>query len=418
MKKKIHWYIASYGLSLLIIIFSIVFLLYKFVFIRNWIDQKAVMQKKIGSIINKVPYEEYFYIQQQKPSTFFTTPAFPSYTEWCHDNRKLCSMIPLQQMYADIQWIGSIQFVWSQESPNKFLWLSKLLDNLSNLAPYWDYPYAFGQLLIPMAKKQAAGESIETINTSWDNAKNLSDRSEKYLCDAELVSTINELDEETFINTYYTPEKKEALRNPCPTYDRPHYAAFNAFYYRKDAKESARNYRISSFTDKSPWLAPIMAALVYWRGWEHLKSATIWYDKYLSLASSLAWENNPDERLVREADESLKKAVFELQLQLITDADNTTNKSCKKSFDCLKNRWYLKNEIQKSYNDICKKGTEQNNLRCTLLTVWLDNKRITLQGDIIYPIFPWGFVFARSDEYDSRWIEWIKTEEENVKANG
>lgn len=378
------------------------FVSYQQVFIRS--DERPRSRaNKIGKVVNRVPYTQYFYIQQEKPSVFFTTPAFSTYTEWCHDNKKLCGVLPLQQMYADLQWIWSIQFVWAVDNPNKNLWLSKLLDNLSNLAPYWDYPYTFAQLLVPMAKKQVDQESPVIVKQSWEDAKLLAAKWEKYLCNPELITKINNLDENNFISTIYDKVKKKEYQNPCPYYERAHYAAFNAFYFRKDINESARNYKISSFTDWSPWLAPVMAALVYGRWGEHIKSASIRYDKYVSLSSQ--WVTD-DEIIAKETDESFKKAVFELQLQLITEADDASNKICNKSYECLQQNGYVKTSVEKSYNDICKWGQVVENLRCILLLAWLQNKWIWIDGSLTYPLNDW-FKFARSTEYESRWIQGI-----------
>lgn len=389
----------------------LIFLIYKHVFIRSSTVVWPTFSNIIWTYVNPLPYEEYFYIRQKKPSTFFTTPAFPTYTKWCHDNKKLCSILPLQQLYADTQWIWSIQFIWSQESPNQYLWLSKLLDNLSNLAPYWDYPYAFWQLLIPLTKKQTISEWTWIAEQSWRDAKVLADRWEYYLCKQDLIEQISSLNEETFIDTYYNENAKKALSNPCPTYERAHYAAFNAFYYRKNAEESAKNYKISSFTQWSPWLAPIMAALVYGRWGEHIKSASIWYDKYISLAEKVSNDPEASDIIKNETNESLKKAVFELQLQLITDADDASKQSCKKSYECLQKNWHIKNAIEKSYNTICQKWQVDTNLRCVLLYIWLTNKRISLDGKMIYPLVPEIFDFAWSNVYNSWWIEWKKDTE-------
>lgn len=386
--------------SVLILLGCIAFLVYKFVFIRNP-ERPYRVANKIGHVINPVPYTDYFYIQQAQPSVFFTTPAFPSYTKWCHENKKLCSVLPIQQIYADTQWIGSIQFVGSQDKPNKNLWLSKLLDNLTNLSPYWDYPYAFAQLLVPMGKKQVFWESEEDIEQSWLDAKILAERWEYFICDPNKVSAISNLDEKRFINTVYNPVEKQKYWNPCPTYERSHYAGFNAFYYRKNAEDAARNYKISSFTDWAPGLAPIMAALVYGRWGDHIKSASIWYDKFLSLSEQ---HPNPDEIIYKEIDESMKKSVFELQLQLITDADNDSNKVCEQSYDCLQQKGFIKAAVNKSYNDICKKGTDYENIRCVLLRVGIEKKWIGLDGSLRYPLND-NFVYAWSTEYKSRWIE-------------
>ncbi len=396
--------------TIAIIILSICFIAYKHIFIRN--DNTQVANStvgRIGWVINKIPYTVYFYQQQKQPSVFFTAPAFPEYVKWCHDNKKLCSVLPIQQIYADMQWLGSIQFVGGQANPNELLGLSKLLDNLSNLAPYWQYPYAFGQLLVPMPKMAEWRSPDDMIKQSWEDAKVLSNKWEYYTCDPQKISKISGLDHENFITKVYDTSMQDGFKNPCPSYERSHYAAFNAFYFRKDSEESARNYKVSSFTEWSPWLAPIMAALVYGRWGEHIKSASIWYDKFLSFQQ----RGDQNEIITKEMNEALKKAVFELQLQIITEADNASNKQCKQSFDCLVENGHIKKSILNSYNTICKKGTDVNNLRCELLNIWLQNKRITQDWELEYPVNN-AFTFAWSKEYSSRWII---SKEDKVNAN-
>ena len=401
--KRIYKNIVKNIVPIIIFFLALSFIWYKKVFIRS--DLRPFSRSnRIGKIINPVPYTEYFYSQQKRPSVFFTTPAFPAYTQWCHENKKLCSILPIQQIYADMQWIGSIQFVWSIDSPNKYLGLSKLLDNLSNLAPYWDYPYAFWQILVPMGKKQIESEPIEIVKQSREDARILAAKWETYICNPWTIAKINSLDEKNFIEKFYDTNEKALYSNPCPTYERSHYAAFNAFYYRKDATEAARNYMISSFTDWSPWLAPIMAALVYWRWGEHIKSASIWYDKYISLSARGATD---DEIIIKETSESLKKAIFELQLQIITEANDENWKACKTSYSCLQKNWYIKKSIEKSYNQICENGKNTNNLRCVLLYEGLRNKWIWVDWSLVYPVSSW-FVFAWSKDYESRWIEGVE----------
>jgi hypothetical protein len=409
------WYkkmtsIKKHITTLAVILLFIWFLLYKHVFIRNDSVQVAnSIVGKVWNVINRIPYTVYFDQQQKQPNVFFTAPSFPEYVKRCHDNKKLCSVLPIQQIYADMQRLGSIQFVWGQANPNELLWLSKLLDNLSNLAPYWQYPYAFGQLLVPMPKMAEWRVEDNMIQQSREDSRLLANKWEYYTCDPQKIAAINTLSEDEFIDNIYNKKDQGSYENPCPSYERAHYSAFNSFYFRRDAEESARNYKVSSFTEGSPWLAPIMAALVYWRGGEHIKSASIWYDKFISLQQR--WSQ--DEVIMKEMTESLQKAVFELQLQLITDADNASNKTCNNSFACLVEKWHIKASILESYNTICKKGTETNNLRCELLSIWLDNKWISLQWDLKYPLNDW-FDFARSEKYESRWILW---KESDVNAN-
>ena len=52
-----------------------------------------------------------------------------------------------------------------------------------------------------------------------------------------------------------------------------------------------------------------------------------------------------DPILLQDAEKDIKKAVFELQLQLITEADTgSVAQICKKSYDCLKKNNAIKNK--------------------------------------------------------------------------
>ncbi len=75
------------------------------------------------------------------------------------------------------------------------------------------------------------------------------------------------------------------IENPCMNYELPHYMAFNYFTYLADSEHAAEQYRISAFHDDAPALTPTLAALVYGRAGQHLKSATLRYDRYTNLAN-------------------------------------------------------------------------------------------------------------------------------------
>jgi hypothetical protein len=365
-----------------------------------WYNHYFLRQDKANAAVEKVnpvPYLVYFETNQQQPNTFFTAPAFPEYSKRCHDQQKFCSIMPMQQLYADLQWLWSIQFVGSQGGRNELVGLTKLINNLTNLAPYWDYPYAFGGLMIPMQKSTDNNkEKIALEKESWINAYNLSQKWEMYTCDPRKIAGIEALDETWFIHTVYDTELKQPYTNPCPSYERAHYAAFNAFYYRWDAVDSARNYKISAFTDWSPGLTPLMAALVYGRGWEHMKWASLWYERYTSITTA----GGESDVLQKEADRALKKSVFELQLQLITEAD-AASEECNKSYQCLVDKGYILQTITNSYQS-CKSNPKD--IRCVLLAIWLQQKRISLSGKLIYPVDT-EFMFSWSEDYSSRWIQ-------------
>ncbi len=391
-----NWVFSWIGIAVIIVSY----MWYNHIFVREEVGNKVI------ETINSTPYAVHFTANQQQPTSFFTAAAFPAYTKWCHENQKLCEIMPLQQLYADIQRLGSIQFIWSQWVTEEIAWLSKMIDSLTTIAPYRSYPYAFGQLLIPLPKQMGSWKG-----NTWDmqnsfaqqtriDAARISQKWEYYTCDAKKIASIRALSEEDFIALVYDTGTRLPYLNPCPTYERAHYAAFNAFYYMNDAEEAAQNFKISAFHDNAPWLTPLMAALVYGRGGEHLKSATLWYDRYINIMTK---QTVVDDILIEDANRAIKKAVLELQLQLITEAATDTP-ICNKSYSCLQKNNSLVKSIQHSYNDICKVGKEQNNIRCILLDVWLQSKWITLDGRLVYPVNE-DYVFAWNMEYNSRWIQ-------------
>lgn len=121
---------------------------------------------------------------------------------------------------------------------------------------------------------------------SWDNTIKIAKKGEYFLCDAKKIVAITGMSQEEFVSLVYKKEQHPEYLNPCKSYEIPHYMAFNYFYFFQDAEHSAEQYRISAFHDTSPSLTPMMSALVFGRGGEHLKSATLWYDRYAALAES------------------------------------------------------------------------------------------------------------------------------------
>ena len=388
IKKILQW--------LSIVILFGIYMLYSYYFLRQ---QKG---NTLVETINPVTYENHFDANKSQPNTFFTAPAFPEYTKWCDDEKNFCSIMPLQQLYADFQRLGSIQFVGWQSPTAIPVALGKLIDNITTLAPYWHYPYAFGQLIIPLQKSpDASKEMLALQKLSWQQAAEIAAKGEHYICDQTKITAIEKLDEDSFIRIVYNTGLKQAFLNPCPSYELPHYAAFNAFYYRWDAEDAAKNYKFSAFTEGSPGLTPLMAALVYWRGGEHLKGATLWYDRYLNITDSDTNDNNV---LQNDADRAIKKAIFELQLQLISEAADIGKTTCDKSFTCLAHNGFIKQSIEKSKQQICNKKDNANSVRCILLHLGLQEGRITLAGNLTYP-FGKDYIFIWSDDYNSRWIQ-------------
>ncbi len=383
---------------LIVIIGATAIVWYNSAFLRREPAKIALMEK-----LNPIPYIAYFELEQNKPHAIFQTPIFPEYNMYCKEHWKACQFIPFQQLYADMLWIGSIQYIGVNLGSRADRSLYTLLDTVTTVSPYWSYPYGFSQLVIPMQKSmvQGTGQEAEDLTQerkiSWTNSTNIAKKGEYYLCDSKKIAAITGMTQEEFVNTVYNKEKRAPYENPCKSYELPHYMAFNYFYFLGDSQEAGEQYRISAFHDQAPTLTPMMAALVYGRGWEHIKSATLWYDRYLNLIESEDEINHAD------AERSVQKAIFELQLQLITEAADK-HPECGTSYSCLQKNWAIRESIQDSRNNICKWGKDQQNLRCILLAAGLQSKVITLAWWLTYPLED-EFEFWWASEYKSWWAQ-------------
>lgn len=97
-----------------------------------------------------------------------------------------------------------------------------------------------------------------------------------------------------------------------------------------------------------------------------MKSATLRYDRYINLGAEDALS---DDILKADASKAIKKSVFELQLQIITEAEEMSDGSCEKDFNCLTKHGYVATSLQHTYKEICSSGTNKTNIRCSLLSI-------------------------------------------------
>lgn len=366
---------------------------------------------KFQTKVNPIPYTTYFETEQQKPTSFFTAPAFPEYTLWCHQNQKLCSMMPLQQIYADTQWLSSIQFVGGQMTSQWVDWLYMLLDNITNLSPYSDYPYVFWQLLIPQAKVSLDNKKItKEVEKSWKNADLLAKKWIIFTCDSGKVDKIKSLSLTGFLQTVYNTGLRESLENPCKNYENAYYWWFNAFYYSNDIETAASFYKIASFNANVPTMAPLMAAIVYGRWGQHYKSAILWFERYNDIKDDAEY----DEILAKDADKAIRKSVMELQLQVLTEAseivagtgnvDFFKENQCETTYSCLIEKWAIKQAITNSYSNNCLEKKDATNTICDILTISLNKGWIRKDGYMKYP-FESDTTFVRDASYKSRWVK-------------
>jgi len=91
----------------------------------------------------KSSYAEFFFAKDENPVYVWNNKLFQNYANYCDDNNQNCIIFPHQQLYSSLMWVSSIQYIGSIVDVSKAKYFHNVLDNLTNLSPYWNYPYAF-----------------------------------------------------------------------------------------------------------------------------------------------------------------------------------------------------------------------------------------------------------------------------------
>lgn len=364
-------------------------------------------------------YINYFFKKDNNPTYVWKSDMIDEYIEYCHYEGKNCLIIPHQQTYASLIWINSIQYVWTLFLSEALRYLYPLLDNVTNISPYWDYPYTFWQLILPI-DKTAFWVAYEDIYSSWLNTVELGNKWIMFNCDAFKLNIINSLDFQEYYEIYLEKwDYYNKLINPCSSYWIPYHLAFNYFYYLSDWENSARNYTLTSFIEWAPSASSSMVSVVMWRYWEHLKSMQLWLSQYFSHYESYINAVSDDEInfLEWQMKESVNKAIFELQLHILSSMTSNFSDTweCFHDYECLLNSWYLAFAVQ-DLIWMCMEWYDPNSLIdwswefainsiCFTLEKAITSDYILLDWNLFYP-FEDNFIFYWDDERFNSW--WIK----------
>lgn len=367
-------------------------------------------------------------MKNQDPIYVWDDNTFYKYAEYCHENQINCSIFPHQQIYADFVWMSSIQYIGSIIDSSMAPYLATMLNNLTNLSPYWDYPYVFWELLLPISKSNAHS-SIEKKQRSRMQSIELWEKGKKFNCDEEKVKGILSLSEREFYDAYNQKnETWEKLLNPCDDYEIPWYLWFNYFYYMNNWEDSSQDYKLAAFSPKSPTVYSYMSALVSSRKWQHIKSMKMWFSRFLSFQQKLVNLENEDEFdfYMQKVDDAFKKTVFEYQLYIINESDKLAqdDPECFHNYECLVSKNHIKETLEKEllscsmYNfddfDIQEvpwfdeDDTEfEQKIKCMCIIYWLENELINIDtGEMNYPFHEENetFEFIRHEENQSWWV--------------
>lgn len=386
---------------------KIIYLIIFFVFaLFIYVQKQLVLNPKSIDILwysinlssyYKANYFSYFYYRDKNPRYVLENWISSDYVEYCHNEEKNCLIIPHQESYSSYLWITSVQYVGSMLQSDRLKNLYGIIDNLTNMSPYWTYPYQFGQLMIPIDKTLKASD--EKKKKSWDQSLILWKKWINYNCDQNKKNEILAISNEDFFKIMISKDEKyEKLKNPCSSYNIPYQQWFNSFFHNSDWEDSAQNFKLASFHDWVPTASSSMVSIVAGRGWQHMQSLQLWFSQFISHMEELekAKKEEQIEFYENMADEAITKAIFELQLQLLTQIDESLwNKhDCYRNYQCMLDNWILSVAVKENIN-YCIQNTEfeelkdidfnTNNALCFTLSKAIQDSYINENWTLINP---------------------------------
>ena len=313
------------------------------------------------------------YVYQKETLPPPSTSAFSHdqlllYTSYCHHSKLRCKIMPFQSTIAALTRIRHIQYAGRHIQRSAIPHFFDVIDTITALEPYREYPYIFTQILWPINKTSDRIPYRER-EKSWLRTARIGERGFTYLCEGEV----------------------------CPSYQLPHTLAFNYFQYIQQPTKAAYFYEVAGQHDDAPLLAAQMSAIVLGRLGQHLTSASAWYDKYLTaLTREIETGEIPesDNPYVKEdSTHFFHKALFEFSLHLIAQTDSalditTAGEDCLHDIQCLITDGHITKTIIDLQQD-CTTMTQQSAttlfMQCDLLAYGLQKWYLKRDGSMVYP---------------------------------
>ncbi len=246
---------------------------------------------------------------------------------------------------ADLYWLESIQYIGSNViSADYKRYLYKMLNLITDLDPYFEHPYVIWELLLPDYNPRYEKGTLNEKNQQ----KNINEWLEIWLkwikkfCDLEKIKKI---EKEYNIKKIQTDKK---YKNACKSYRIPFNLAYIYFFYKHDWIKAAKYYKVTASIDWSPSWAPVLAAIMQWKGWDLEKSILMFINMI-----DLNWLNKEDKKLATSF-KQIFNWIISWKIPLNKSTLKLLNNSLKEAFpkeeekDNILNKNEWKNYIKKT----------------------------------------------------------------------
>lgn len=163
-----NWKLLLVSLVLLLSIIATKILLY---------DASPFAGTKLAEAFPVTYEDRFFWQRQQIPTAPFSSfnKAIHDYQRQCHEEQKHCIFFANQEFFAVLHRLSDVQYVGSMIHRDEVPYFVQIVDSLTQMTPYWGYPYIFAQMFGPVHKTALSVDEADK-HRSWQESAQLGER--------------------------------------------------------------------------------------------------------------------------------------------------------------------------------------------------------------------------------------------------
>ena len=183
-----------------------------------------------------------------------------------------------ENIIADFYWLSAVQYIGSNALWSEYkAYLYVILNLITDLNPYFTFPYQIGEILLPSYNERYEGLSSSEIQKNTDQAIRIGLKGVQNNCN---LMKVERAKNENNLSKLWTDE---SYKNACSDPMIPYYLAYIYYWNLHDGVKSSEYYRIAATNDDAPTGARTLAAIMQGKSWNREKAIIM----FLSLAENI-----------------------------------------------------------------------------------------------------------------------------------